>query len=223
MRQNPPFWGHGSSIHTRSQPRMFRSPRRPDVGGRGKQTPSFWTSTRKSLFLRRAFRWPNPYRVVWISPQVQLSARRRRAPRARMIKRLSVTAPRHAGGSRIVSSAGPRQNRELLCARRRHGQPPRFVLELEEVDRHHLRSRVRSRPTAAPSETGAIAVSNGLGRCRDRACRLTALPKPAAPAYLRSAVVIDPGHFGIDNGTSPAAKGEKTWCLGLCLALRESH
>jgi N-acetylmuramoyl-L-alanine amidase len=95
-----------------------------------------------------------------------------------------------------------------------NGQPPRLVLELEQVDRTSFvqslaaASRPELRPAIADADTAAAAES-------------AATVKPAASADLRPVVVIDPGHGGIDNGTQAGGESEKSLVLGFGLALRD--
>jgi N-acetylmuramoyl-L-alanine amidase len=96
-----------------------------------------------------------------------------------------------------------------------NGQPPRLVLELEQVDRTSFvqslaaASRPELRPAIADADTAAAVEESA------------ATVKPAAPADLRPVVVIDPGHGGIDNGTQAGGESEKSLVLGFGLALRD--
>src|SRR5258706_6050024 len=119
------------------------------------------------------------------------------------------------GGARIVSDLTDRAkiaNSYVLDAA--NGQPPRLVLDLEQVDRTSFvqslaaASRPELRPSIADADTAAAAES-------------AATVKPAAPADLRPVVVIDPGHGGIDNGTQAGGESEKSLVLGFGLALRD--
>jgi N-acetylmuramoyl-L-alanine amidase len=97
-----------------------------------------------------------------------------------------------------------------------NGQPPRLVLELEQVDRTSFvqslvaASRPELRPAIADADTAAAVSAESA-----------ATVKPAAPANLRPVVVIDPGHGGIDNGTQAGGESEKSLVLGFGLALRD--
>jgi N-acetylmuramoyl-L-alanine amidase len=92
-----------------------------------------------------------------------------------------------------------------------NGQPPRLVLELEEVDRTSFVQSLaaESRPDLKPA-IADVAVPT----------ETAAPPKPTV-ADLRPVVVIDPGHGGIDNGTQSGAENEKNLVLGFGLALRD--
>jgi N-acetylmuramoyl-L-alanine amidase len=158
-----------------------------------------------------AFALADPYRVVVDMPQVsfQLAAGIGTAGRG-LIKafRYGLVMP---GGSRIVFDlTGPAKIANSYVLDAANGQPPRLVLELEQVDRT---SFVQSLATASrPELRPAIA---------DAADSAPAVAKSAAPADLRPVVVIDPGHGGIDNGTQAGGESEKSLVLGFGLALRE--
>jgi N-acetylmuramoyl-L-alanine amidase len=154
----------------------------------------------------RAFALADPYRVVVDIPQVsfRLPAGVGTAGRG-LIKafRYGLVMP---GGSRIVFDlTGPARiaNSYLLDAA--NGQPPRLVVELEQVDRTTFVQSlgVESRPALKPAIAAAEAA------------------RPAAPADLRPVIVIDPGHGGIDNGTQSGGESEKNLVLGFGLALRD--
>jgi N-acetylmuramoyl-L-alanine amidase len=162
-----------------------------------------------------AFALADPYRVVVDLPQVsfQLAAGTGTAGRG-LIKafRYGLVMP---GGSRIVFDlTGPAKiaNSYVLVAA--NGQPPRLVLELEEVDRTSFVQALAaaSRPELRPA----------IGDAADTAAvEGAAAAKPAASADLRPVVVIDPGHGGIDNGTQAGGESEKSLVLGFGLALRD--
>ena len=162
-----------------------------------------------------AFTLADPYRVVVDMPQVsfQLTAGTGTAARG-LIKafRYGLVMP---GGSRIVFDlTGPAKIANSYVLDAANGQPPRLVLELEQVDRTSFvqslaaASRPELRPAIADADTAAAAES-------------AATVKPAAPADLRPVVVIDPGHGGIDNGTQAGGESEKSLVLGFGLALRD--
>jgi N-acetylmuramoyl-L-alanine amidase len=163
-----------------------------------------------------AFTLADPYRVVVDMPQVsfQLTAGTGTAARG-LIKafRYGLVMP---GGSRIVFDlTGPAKIANSYVLDAANGQPPRLVLELEQVDRTSFvqslaaASRPELRPAIADAGTAAAAAESG------------ATVKPAAPADLRPVVVIDPGHGGIDNGTQAGGESEKSLVLGFGLALRD--
>jgi N-acetylmuramoyl-L-alanine amidase len=164
----------------------------------------------------RAFALADPYRVVVDIPEVsfQLPAGTGAAGRG-LIKafRYGLVMP---GGSRIVFDlTGPAKISHSYVVDAANGQPPRLVLELEEVDRTAFVQSlaVESGPELRP----AIADAADTAAPTEAA----APPKPAAPADLRPVVVIDPGHGGIDNGTQSSGESEKSLVLGFGLALRD--
>jgi N-acetylmuramoyl-L-alanine amidase len=161
----------------------------------------------------RAFALADPYRVVVDIPQVsfQLAAGTGGAGRG-LIKafRYGLVMP---GGSRIVFDlTGPARIANSYVLDAANGQPPRLVLELEQVDRTSfvqslaLASRPELRPAIADTAVAAEAA---------------VAPKPEAPPDPRPVVVIDPGHGGIDNGTQAGGEAEKSLVLGFGLALRD--
>jgi N-acetylmuramoyl-L-alanine amidase len=163
----------------------------------------------------RAFALADPYRVVVDISQVsfQLPTGTGAAGRG-LIKafRYGLVMP---GGSRIVFDlSGPAKIANAYVLEAANGQPPRLVLELEEVDRTAFVQSlaVESRPELRP----AIADANAAVPAE-----AAAPSKPAAGADLRPVVVIDPGHGGIDNGTLAGSESEKSLVLGFGLALRD--
>jgi N-acetylmuramoyl-L-alanine amidase len=164
----------------------------------------------------RAFALADPYRVVVDIPQVtfRLAAGAGTAGRG-LIKafRYGLVMP---GGSRIVFDlTGPARIANSYVLDAANGQPPRLVLELEEVDPATFVQSlaVESHPELKPT----LAEGADAGAAAEAALP----PKPAAPADLRPVVVIDPGHGGIDNGTQSGAETEKNLVLGFGLALRD--
>ena len=120
------------------------------------------------------------------------------------------------GGSRIVFDlAGPARIANSTVLDAANGQPPRLVLELEEVDRasfvQGVRADARAEPKFAPSDSPQLAVP----------AQTTPAPKPVGPPDTRPVVVIDPGHGGIDNGTQASGEIEKNLVLAFGLALRD--
>ena len=183
------------------------------LAGDGKQT-RFVLDLDKTIQFS-AFALADPYRVVVDMPQVsfQLAAGTGTAGRG-LIKafRYGLVMP---GGSRIVFDlTGPAKiaNSYLLDAA--NGQPPRLVLELEQVDRTSFVQSLAaaSRPELRPAIADAADTAAVEG---------AAAAKPAASADLRPVVVIDPGHGGIDNGTQAGGESEKNLVLGFGLALRD--
>jgi N-acetylmuramoyl-L-alanine amidase len=184
------------------------------LAGDGKQT-RFVLDLDKPIQLR-AFALADPYRVVVDMPQVsfQLPAGSGTAGRG-LIKafRYGLVMP---GGSRIVFDlTGPAKIANSYVLDAANGQPPKLVLELEEVDRTSFVQSLaaENRPQLRPAIADAA----------DTVASTTAavVVKPAAPPDLRPLIVIDPGHGGIDNGTQAGGESEKNLVLGFGLALRD--
>ena len=167
----------------------------------------------------RAFALADPYRVIVDLPQVsfQLPAGVGVAGRG-LVKafRYGLVMP---GGSRIVFDLnGPAKIAKSYVLEAANGQPPRLVLEFEEVDRTAF---VQSLPPEnRPELRPAIAEANAAVARPDA----PAAPKPApGPPDKRPVVVIDPGHGGVDNGTQAGGGDimEKNLVLSFGLALRD--
>jgi N-acetylmuramoyl-L-alanine amidase len=157
----------------------------------------------------RAFALDDPYRVVIDIPQVNF----RLPPGSGNNGRGLVKAFRYGmvmpGGSRIVFDlAGPAKIANATVLEAANDQPPRLVLELEEVDRAAFLQALRtnSRPELKPAVSGPTVAPPA---------------KPAAPPDSRPVVVIDPGHGGVDNGTRAGEEMEKNLVLAFGLALRD--
>ena len=164
----------------------------------------------------RAFTLADPYRVIVDIPQVsfQLKAGAGAAGRG-LIKtfRYGLVMP---GGSRIVFDlTGPARIANSYVLEAANGQPPRLVLELEQVDRtafvQSLSAENRPELKPAITDTTAAIVPVEPG----------AAAKPAEPVDMRPVVVIDPGHGGLDNGTQAGGTNEKELVLGFGLTLRD--
>jgi N-acetylmuramoyl-L-alanine amidase len=116
------------------------------------------------------------------------------------------------GGSRIVFDlAGPARITSASMLEAANGQPPRLVLELEEVDQATFTQALNQelKPTVADGPPATTAP------------KTVPAPKPAAPPDPRPVVVIDPGHGGVDNGTQSGSEAEKNVVLAFGLALRD--
>jgi N-acetylmuramoyl-L-alanine amidase len=167
----------------------------------------------------RAFTLADPYRVVVDIPQVDF----RLASGAGATGRGLVKAFRYGlvmpGGSRIVLDlSGPAKITNSYMLDAANGQPPRLVLEMEQVDLAAF-----NQAAAAESKSGrpAIADANAAVSTPTPAAPMPA-PNPAAPPDSRPVVVIDPGHGGLDNGTRSGGEVmEKDLVLGFALALRD--
>jgi N-acetylmuramoyl-L-alanine amidase len=163
----------------------------------------------------RAFALADPYRVVVDIPEVSFRLPAGVGAAARgLIKafRYGLVMP---GGSRIVFDlTGPARIANSYVLEAANGQPPRLVLEFEEVDRTtfvqslapenrpELKPAIAAASVAVPMETAAPA-------------------KPIAGTDSRPVIVIDPGHGGLDNGTQASGESEKNLVLGFALALRD--
>ena len=181
------------------------------VAGDAKQT-RFVLDLDKTIRFR-AFVLADPYRVVMDIPQVsfQLPAGTGTAGRG-LVKafRYGLVMP---GGSRIVFDlSGPAKIANSYVLEAANGQPPRLVLELEEVDRTTFVQSLA--PENRPELRPAIADANA-------AVSAEAVPPSKPGADSRPVVVIDPGHGGIDNGTQAGSESEKSLVLGFGLALRD--
>ena len=167
----------------------------------------------------RAFALADPYRVIVDLPQVsfQLPTGVGVAGRG-LVKgfRYGLVMP---GGSRIVFDlTGPAKIAKSYVLEAANGQPPRLVLEFEEVDRTAFVQSLA--PENRPELRPAIAEANAAAAGADA----PAAPKPApGPPDKRPVVVIDPGHGGVDNGTQAGGGDimEKNLQLGFGLALRD--
>ncbi|MBR0895386.1 N-acetylmuramoyl-L-alanine amidase [Bradyrhizobium tropiciagri] len=184
------------------------------LAGDDKQTRFILDLDRKIEF--RAFPLADPYRVVVDIPQVnfQLPAGTGGTGRG-LVKafRYGLVMP---GGSRIVFDLnGPVKIANSYVLDAANGQPPRLVLDFEEVDRTSFvqslapESRPELKPAISESTTATIP-----------AVTTAALP-PVTTTDPRPLIVIDPGHGGIDNGTQSGDQTEKNLVLGFGLALRD--
>src|SRR5262245_43190673 len=154
-----------------------------------------------------AFTLADPYRVVVDLPQISFQL----PPKTGTTGRGLVKAFRYglvmAGGSRIVLDAtAPVRVDKAFVLDAADGQPARLVLDLVAVDRdafiRNLAVESRTRRPEGP-------------RRGDR--------EPAAkPADPRPLVVLDPGHGGLDTGTTAASgETEKVLVLEFTQLLRE--
>jgi N-acetylmuramoyl-L-alanine amidase len=164
----------------------------------------------------RAFALADPYRVVVDIPQIsfKLAAGTGIAGRG-LVKafRYGLVMP---GGSRIVFDlTGPAKIANSYVLEAANDQPPRLVLELEEVDRTVFVQSLA--PENRPELRPAIAQANAAVV----PAVASAAAKPASPPDTRPLVVIDPGHGGIDNGTQAGGEMEKNLVLGFGLVLRD--
>jgi N-acetylmuramoyl-L-alanine amidase len=166
----------------------------------------------------RAFALADPYRVVVDLPQVsfKLPAGVGAAGRG-LVKafRYGLVMP---GGSRIVFDlTGPAKVAKSYVLEAANDQPPRLVLEFEELDRTAFVQSLA--PESRPELRPAIAEANAAARLDAPAVPMP----PPGPPDKRPVVVIDPGHGGVDNGTQAGGGDimEKNLVLGFGLALRD--
>jgi len=189
-----------------AQPAMDAFPVASEIrlGGDGSQTR--FIVDLSSRIEVRAFTLANPYRVVLDIPQVTFKL----PPKTGQSGRGLVKAFRFGlvmqGGSRIVLDlARPARVEKAFVLDPVNGQPARLVLDLEAVDRESFMRQ--------------IAMEN---RSAQRAGQTAAAPSPATSDDPRPLIVLDPGHGGIDNGTTAASgETEKSIVLDFGLLLRD--
>jgi len=164
-----------------------------------------------------AFPLADPYRVIVDIPQLSFQL----PPGVGSAGRGLVKAFRYGlvmpGGSRIVFDlTGPARIANSYVLDAANGQPPRLVLELEEVDRTTFVQSLSAdnRPELRP------ALSGGKDVAVPAVAKVEPAPKPAVPD-LRPVIVVDAGHGGPDNGTQSGGEMEKNLVLGFALALRD--
>ena len=172
----------------------------------------------------RAFALADPYRVVVDIPQVNfaLAAGTGNAGRG-LIKafRYGLVMP---GGSRIVFDlTGPAKVAKSYVLDAANGQPPRLVLEFEEVDRTTFvqslaaENRPQLRPAIADANDAVVPATVPAEPPKE-------LPKELSKPTMvdsRPLIIIDPGHGGVDNGTQASGESEKNLVLAFGLALRD--
>ncbi|MGJ4932042.1 N-acetylmuramoyl-L-alanine amidase [Bradyrhizobium sp. HKCCYLS2038] len=178
----------------------------------------------------RAFLLSDPYRVVVDLPQVSFHLPAGAGTSGRgLVKafRYGMVMP---GGSRIVFDlTGPVRIANSLVLDAANGQPPRLVLELEEVDEATFARAIGNdrspqlKPTLTEiSPSAAFAATAGFPPAVRPPTTVAAAPAgPAAPPDPRPVVVIDPGHGGVDYGTQGGEIPEKNLVLSFGQALRD--
>lgn len=189
------------------------------LAGDGKQT-RFILDLDQTISVR-AFPLADPYRVVLDIPQVSFHLPQGVGTTGRgLIKafRYGLVMP---GGSRIVFDlTGPAKIANVSMLEAANGQPPRLVLELEEVDRTTFvqqlapENRPELRPAIAAAREPSLPVSTVPAKQDEPAV-------PPSPPDHRPVIVIDAGHGGPDNGTQWNGASEKTLVLAFALALRD--
>lgn len=183
------------------------------LAGDAKQTRFVLDLTRPLQF--RAFTLADPYRVVVDIPEVNFQLKPGVGTEGRgLIKafRYGLVMP---GGSRIVFDlTGPAKIAKSYVLEAANGQPPRLVLEFEQVDRTTFVQSLdaESRPKLKPAIADPVAAVPVVS---------TVAARPVASTDNRPVVVIDPGHGGVDNGTQAGGTAEKELVLGFGLVLRD--
>jgi N-acetylmuramoyl-L-alanine amidase len=183
----------------------------------------------------RVFTLADPYRVVVDIPEVSFHLPPGTGAQGRgLVKafRYGLVLP---GGSRIVFDlTSPARIANSYMLDSANGQPPRLVLELEDVDRATFLQSLGAdtRPEVKPAvvataPSAPLAVPETMPVPRPSPNALAAAPAQVlapglpSPPDLRPVVVIDPGHGGVDNGTQMGSETEKSLVLGFGLALRD--
>src|SRR2546423_2778816 len=125
------------------------------------------------------------------------------------------------GGSGIVFDlTGPAKISSSYVLEAANGQPPRLVLEFEEVDRTAFVQSLA--PESRPELRPAIAEASAAVARANPPAAAPSSAAPSSPPDKRPVVVIDPGHGGVDNGTQAGGDiMEKNLVLGFGLALRD--
>jgi N-acetylmuramoyl-L-alanine amidase len=189
------------------------------LAGDGKQT-RFILDLNQAISVH-AFPLADPYRIVVDIPQVSFHL----APGIGTAGRGLIKAFRYGlvmpGGSRIVFDlTAPAKIAHVLMLEAANGQPPRLVLELEEVDRTTFVQQLASenrpelRPAIAEPRAPSLPVSTVPAKLDEPLA-------PPSPPDRRPVIVIDAGHGGPDNGTQWDGASEKTLVLAFALALRD--
>ncbi len=151
----------------------------------------------------RVFTLANPYRVIIDLTDVAFSMK----PDAGQMRRGLVSAFRFGvfapGKARMVlDAADPVLIDKAFVIAAQDDQPARLVVDLVKTDAAGFTQAQASSTEAAPPPEAAV--------------------EPATPNDKRPVIVLDPGHGGIDSGTTGySAYTEKTIVLEVALALRE--
>lgn len=183
------------------------------LAGDGRQTRFILDLDRSVTF--RAVTLADPYRVVVDVPQINFQLPAGTGGGGRGLVRAFRYGLVMPGGSRIVFDlTGPAKIAKSYVVEAANGQPARFVLEMEEVDRAAFMASLapESRPELRPA----------IAEAPPATVPTAAAPEAAQPkADSRPVVVIDPGHGGIDNGTQSSGESEKNLVLAFGRALRD--
>jgi N-acetylmuramoyl-L-alanine amidase len=189
------------------------------LAGDGKQT-RFILDLDQAIPVR-AFPLADPYRVIVDIPQVSFHL----LPGIGTTGRGLIKAFRYGlvmpGGSRIVFDlTGPAKIANVSVLEAANGQPPRLVIELEEVDRTTFVQLLspENRPELRPAIAGAGEASLPASAVP---AKLDGPSAPPASPDSRPVIVVDAGHGGPDNGTQWDGASEKNLVLAFALELRE--
>lgn len=171
------------------------------LAGDGQRTRLILDLTRPVAF--RAFTLANPYRVILDLPDVAFAFQSERT----QAKRGLITGYRYGlfapGKARMVLDVGePVAIDKAFVLEAADGQPARLVLDLVRTDAASFGASVA---TAAEARGAPAPVA-----------------PPADDGDPRPVIVLDPGHGGIDSGTTGASPyAEKNIVLDVALALRD--
>ena len=172
----------------------------------------------------RAFALADPYRVVVDIPQVNFALAAGTGNAGRGLIRAFRYGLVMPGGSRIVFDlTGPAKVSKSYVLDAANGQPPRLVLEFEEVDRTTFvqslaaENRPQLRPAIADANDAVVPATAPAEPPKDLPKELSKL----AVVDSRPLIIIDPGHGGVDNGTQASGESEKNLVLAFGLALRD--
>jgi N-acetylmuramoyl-L-alanine amidase len=156
-----------------------------------------------------AFTLADPYRVVIDLPQIGFHVPAKTGQAGRGLIRAFRFGTVMPGGSRIVlDAAGPVRIEKAFVLEKVDGQPARLVVDLVGVDREtFLRNlAMQSKPPRQPQPNARADKESNADAAQD--------PRPV--------IVIDPGHGGLDAGTTGgSAESEKAIVLEFALQLRQ--
>ncbi|QTL03520.1 N-acetylmuramoyl-L-alanine amidase [Aquabacter sp. L1I39] len=172
------------------------------LAGDGQRTRLILDLSKPAEF--RAFTLANPYRVILDLTDVTFTLAETRVQTRRGLVssfRYGVLAP---GKARMVLDVTePVMIDKAFVLPPAEGQPARLVLDLVRTDAATFNTTVATAAEARGAPSAALA------------------PAPAADGDVRPVIVLDPGHGGIDSGTSGASSfNEKNIVLDVALALR---
>ncbi|MDE1569503.1 N-acetylmuramoyl-L-alanine amidase [Aquabacter sp. P-9] len=172
------------------------------LAGDGQRTRLILDLSKPAEF--RAFTLANPYRVILDLTDVTFTLAETRVQTRRGLVssfRYGVLAP---GKARMVLDVTePVMIDKAFVLPPAEGQPARLVLDLVRTDAATFNTTVATAAEARGAPSAALA------------------PGPVADGDVRPVIVLDPGHGGIDSGTSGASSfNEKNIVLDVALALR---